>query len=117
MKACESGNVDMVRHLLAQPEVKDFEGPDGLNALTISIGQLDPTLVLLTATPETQTKAPPFLCDIIHELDREIQGEKSENKKDKMMMLRSTLLRYKTQKKFCNKPSCDKISTPKIDKK
>ena len=46
--ACQSGHVEMVRHL-TKLAIKDFEGPDGLNALTLAIGQLDSDLVSLLA--------------------------------------------------------------------
>ena len=117
MKACESGNVDMVQHLISELHVEDVEGPDGLNALSVSIGLLDSALVLLTATNEAQIREPSFLCDIIHELDREIRGEKSDNKKDKMTSLRSTLVEHKIHQKFCSKPSCDNITVPQIHQK
>ena len=54
--ACENGHVEMVRHLL-KFGVTDWEGPDGLNALTLAIGQLDSHLVNILANPEVQPKA------------------------------------------------------------
>ena len=62
--ACENGHIEMVRHL-TKLGIKDLEGPDGLNALTLAIGQLDSDLVSVLANPEVQPKALEFLCDIV----------------------------------------------------
>ena len=48
--ACENGHVEMVRHLV-KLGVTDLEGPDGLNALTLAIGQLDSHMVNILANP------------------------------------------------------------------
>ena len=111
---CESGHIEMVRHLI-KLGIKDFEGPDGLNALTLAIGQLDSDLVTVLANPEVQAKVLGFLCDIIDELDREISGEKSDSKRNKMESLKSLIVELKIHERFCGQPSCNKTSAPLAD--
>ena len=114
--ASESGHIEIVRHLIKHG-IKDFEGPDGLNALTLAIGQLDSDLVSVLANPEVQPKMLEFLCDIIDELDREISGEKSDSKRNKMESVRSLIVEQKVHERFCGKPSCTKKSACLADQR
>ena len=117
VKACDSCHMEMVHHLLNVSGLKDFEGPDGLNALTLALGQLNPALINLLANPQIQTKTPEFLCDILEELDREICGEKSDSKKNKMKSVQSVLAQQKIHEKFCKRLTCCRAPTPLVDEK
>ena len=97
--ACENGHVEMVRHLV-KLGVIDLEGPDGLNALTLAIGQLDSHMVNILANPEAQPKTPAFLWDISDELKKHIDGEKSDLKRRKTESLLSVFIEHKIQDRF-----------------
>ena len=84
--------MQMVKHLLSVPGVKDEESPDGMTALLLAIGCLDHELTGLLATQEISRVSPELLCDIIGELNQTIPAEKSESKKRKMIKLRETIL-------------------------
>ena len=75
--------MQMVKHLLSVPGVKDEESPDGITALLLAIGCLDHELTGLLATTEISHVSPEFLCDIIGELDQAIPAEKSDSKRRK----------------------------------
>ena len=113
--ACEGGHTEILLHLVKLSGAKDLEGPDGLNGLTLALGQLDSDLVNVLANPEVQPKAPEFLYDIINELDREISGEKSGFKRMKLESLQSVLLQNDIFKKFGLVEKQSRISTVTID--
>ena len=114
--ACASGHIGIVRHLV-NLGIKDVEGPDGLNGLTLALGQLDYDLVSMLANLEVQPKSPEFLGDIVDELDKEIAGEKSISKREKMKSLRSVIVDQKIHEKFFERPPCSRASTPLADQK
>ena len=109
--ACENGHMEMVRHLV-KLGVIDLEGPDGLNALTLAIGQLDSQMVNILAISEVQPKTPIFLWDIIDELKEHIDGEKSDFKRRKMESLLLMLLENKIQDRFSTTMPCDRPHPP-----
>ena len=113
--ACEGGHIEILRHLTKLSGETDHEGPDGLNGLTLALGQLDPDLVNVLANPEVQPKAPEFLNDIIDELDREISGEKSDLKRKKLESLQYVLLQKDIFEKFGLVERQSWISTVTID--
>ena len=115
VKACDSCHIEMVHHLIHVSGLKDLEGPDGLNALTLAIGQLNPDLVKMLASPKVQTKTPEFLCNIMEELDREISGEKSDSKKSKMKSVRSIIVDLKIHEKFCKRLTCGRKHSPIVE--
>ena len=116
--ACEGGHTKILLQLVKLSGATDFEGPDGLNALTLALGQLDPDLVNVLANSKVgQPKAPEFLCDIVDELDREISGQKSDSKRKNMESLRSVIVEQKIHERLCERPSCSKTSTPSVDEK
>ena len=112
--ACEGGHIEILLQLMKLSGAKDLEGPDGLNGLTLALGQLDSDLVNVLANPEVQPKTPEFLGDIIDELNREISGEKSVSK---MESLQSVIVDKKIHERLCERSSCGKTSTPSVDEK
>ena len=80
-----------MEHLLSLPDIKDENGPDGIPALILAIGQLDHDLVHLLANPEISNVQPDLLCQIIGELGHAIKSEISDSKKQKMKSVQSVL--------------------------
>ena len=112
--ACENGHVEMVRHLMKRG-VTDMQGPDGLSALTLAIGQLDSQMVNILAISEVQPKTPILLWDIIDELKELIDGEKSDFKRRKMESLLLMMLENKIQDRFSTTMPCNRPGPPLAD--
>ena len=87
-----------MEHLLSLPDIKDENGPDGIPALILAMGQLDHDMVHLLANPEMSNVQPEFLCQFMGELGHAIKSEISDSKKHKMKSVQSVLIKSNIHK-------------------